>query len=86
MRRNGVRTITVKADIKRHVIASTVFNKVQPVIAGINLPQGVSISYGGDDEATAENMRPLVITLMVSVVLIFLILQILHSTVLTDPP
>lgn len=81
VRRNGVRTITVKADIKRHEIASTVFKQVQPAIENLNLPQGISINYGGDDEATAENMKPLVISLMVSVVLIFLILLIQFKTI-----
>jgi len=79
-RRNGIRTITVKADLKREVIPSTVFKKVAPEISQLPLPQGVSINYGGDDEATKENMTPLVYSLGTSVLIIFFILLIQFKT------
>lgn len=79
-RRNGIRTVTVKADLQRSVIPSNVFKVVQPKIEKLELPEGVSISYGGDDEATKENMIPLIYSLGVSVLLIFFILLIQFKT------
>ena len=79
-RRNGIRTITVKADLKRHIIPSTIFKSITKEIAQIDLPKGVSISYGGDDEATKENMGPLMRSLATSVLIIFFILIIQFKT------
>ena len=79
-RRNGIRTVTVKADLQRDVVPSNVFKVVQPEVDKLELPEGVSISYGGDDEATKENMIPLIYSLGVSVLLIFFILLIQFKT------
>ena len=79
-RRNGVRTITVKADVERSQIPSEIFNQVKPLIEGIKLPNDVHISYGGDDEATRENMVPLYYSLTVSILLIFFILIVQFKT------
>lgn len=80
-RRNGVRTITVKGDIKRNLVASNVFKEVKPLIDALPLPQGVKLEFGGDDQATKENMIPLSISLSVSIILIFFILLIQFKTV-----
>ena len=80
-RRNGVRTMTVKGDVNREVIPSNVFSQVRPEIDALELPEGVSISYGGDYEATIDNMVPLVYSLGVSVLIIFFILLIQFKTV-----
>lgn len=79
-RRNGVRTITVKADLQRDIVPSSVFKVVQPKIERLKLPKGVKINYGGDYEATIENMVPLVYSLGVSVLIIFFILLIQFKT------
>ena len=79
-RRNGVRTMTVKGDVNREVIPSNVFSKVRPEIDALELPEGVSISYGGDYKATIDNMVPLVYSLGVSVLIIFFILLIQFKT------
>ena len=79
-RRNGVRTITVQADIKRNLIASNILNDVKPQIDRLHLDQGCKIEYGGDREATADNMVPLVYSLAVSLLLIFFILLIQFKT------
>lgn len=79
--RNGVRTLTVSADIKRNIIYSTVFKELKPKIEELELPEGVKISYGGDDENTAENIVPLYYALITSVVLILFILLLQFKTI-----
>ncbi|MEQ9441758.1 MAG: efflux RND transporter permease subunit [Cyclobacteriaceae bacterium] len=78
--RNGVRTLTVKADVMRNTVPSEVFRAVKPDIEALALREGVVMNYGGDDEATRENMVPLMYSLGVSVILIFFILLIQFKT------
>ncbi len=79
-RRNGVRTITVKADIKRNLIPTSVLKRLQPEIESLEHPDNLSITYGGDQEATEENMVPLTYSLATSILLIFFILIIQFKT------
>jgi multidrug efflux pump subunit AcrB len=64
----------VQADIRRNVIASSVFKLVKPEIENSNTDSNLIIEYGGDHEATAKQMVPLITSLALSVVLIFFIL------------
>lgn len=75
IRRNGIRTITVLAEIERGIYATTVFNKIKPLVDKLRPPLGVSIEYGGDYEMTNENITPFYYSLAVSIVIIFLILM-----------
>ena len=79
-RRNGVRTITIKAELERGIIPSNVFKEIEPEIKKLELPQGYYIDYGGDHEASEENMSPLVYSLGVSIILIFFILIVEFKT------
>ncbi len=74
VRRNGVRTVSVIADVGRTVIANDVLTKARPLIDKIKLPQGVSLTYGGEYEHSIENYIPMGYALNTSIVLIFLIL------------
>lgn len=74
VRRNGVRTVSVIADVGRTVIANDVLTKARPLIDKIKLPQGVSLTYGGEYEHSIENYIPMGYALITSIVLIFLIL------------
>lgn len=76
VRRNGVRTLTVIADVTRTTIASDVFKKVRPQINKLALPEGVRITYGGEHEKSIENYVPMGYSLLTSIVVIFLILLI----------
>ena len=76
IRRNGVRTITVHADIERGLYASRVMNKVKPVIDGMPLPPGVHIEYGGEYQDSIEYIVPVYYAFLTSVVMIFLILMV----------
>jgi multidrug efflux pump subunit AcrB len=84
VRRNGVRTITILAEIKRGVLPATTFNKIRPLIDKINLPPGVSIEYGGDRQMTQENITPFYYSLMVTVIIIFLILMVQYKNIKTS--
>jgi multidrug efflux pump subunit AcrB len=75
VRRNGLRTITVEADIKRGTYASIIFNKVKPQIDKLPLPEGVRIGYGGEYQSNIEEVTPQYYSLTVSIAIIFLILM-----------
>ena len=74
VRRNGVRTITVRVDVDRGRYASNIFNKLRPTVDNMQLPEGVSISYGGEYEMGVDEITPLYYSLAISVAIIFIIL------------
>ncbi|HVN49219.1 MAG TPA: efflux RND transporter permease subunit [Bacteroidota bacterium] len=73
-RRNGVRTITVRVDVERGLYAANVFSKLKPIVDKMKLPDGVSISYGGEYEMGIDEMTPMYYALAVSIAIIFIIL------------
>jgi multidrug efflux pump subunit AcrB len=75
VRRNGVRTLTVKAELVRGLFAAAVTKEVKPHIDRLSLPEGVRIDYGGELEAQGEYLTPFIYVLAVSVLLVFLILM-----------
>lgn len=74
IRRNGVRTITVRADVKRGVLTYKVLAELQPEIAKIKTANDVKVEYGGEQESEVENYVPMSKALIAGVVLIFFIL------------
>ena len=74
--RNGVRTITVQADIKRGEFAEPIFNTVRPAIDRLALPEGVAIVYGGEHQDSIEYVSPFYYSMLVSVAIIFMILMV----------
>ncbi len=81
--RNGIRTLTVRADVERNVYASKVFNAMRPRVDAISLPEGVTITYGGEYQDNVEYLTPFYYALAVSVVIIFLILMIQFRNIKT---
>lgn len=73
-RRNGVRTITVRSDIKRDKYSTDILNNVSSSINNLELPNGVYLEYGGEKEGGEEAITPLIYALMTSIVIIFFIL------------
>lgn len=73
VRRNGIRTLTISVDNEAGVMASDIFNEIKPQIESLNLPDGVSIDYGGDYEGNVEIFL-MTIALGLSIVIIFFIL------------
>jgi len=73
--RNGTRTLTVQVDVDSKIImASKVLNNIQQKIEKIKMPEGTSISYGGDYEGTQMSFVPMSYALLVSIFIIFFIL------------
>ena len=83
-RRNGIRTITVMADVERDIYESVVFNKAKPLIDNLKLPEGVTISYGGDYETSDEEVTPVYYSMVITVALIFVILLSQFRTIKTS--
>lgn len=79
-RRNGVRTITVQADVERALIYANVLSQVKPEIDALELAEGMSVEYGGELESMIENYVPMAYSFGVSLVLIFFILIIQFKT------
>jgi multidrug efflux pump subunit AcrB len=53
---------------------SRILKEIEPQIAKLKLPPGISINYGGDAESSADNQPTMMVSLGVSLVLIFLTL------------
>ncbi len=75
--RNGIRTITVSSDIIRGANAMRATADVQKRIESIKLPEGVTISYGGEMENSSETIPQIMAALCIAILIIFFIL-ILH--------
>lgn len=76
VRRNGVRTLTVRSFVKKGFYASALLNAVAPKIAALKLPPGYHIYYGGEKFNQDDNTPKLVGALAISLVAIFLVLLI----------
>jgi multidrug efflux pump subunit AcrB/outer membrane protein TolC len=74
VRRNGVRTLTVRAFVKPGYYASQLLEKAMPQIKALELPAGYRISYGGEKENQGETFPQMVAALGISLVAIFLVL------------
>lgn len=77
VRRNGVRTITVMADVKRGYNQVAAFDKVKKVVDESIRPKlsnGIDITYGGSDESDKEAVDPIISGLLISTIIIFFFL------------
>ncbi len=74
VRRNGVRTLTVRTFPDEHHFASQLLASARPKLAALSLPAGYQIRYGGEAEKQAETFSELLGALAVSAGAIFLIL------------
>ena len=73
-RRNGLRTLTVRAEAQLGIKAATIFSEVKEEIDNIELPDGINIIHGGEYESSMETMPNMGMSLGISLVLIFLVL------------
>ncbi len=76
VRRNGVRTLTVRSFVQGGHYASELLNAVQQQIDRLPLPPGYRIEYGGDKLNSEETLPEMVMALGISLVAIFLVLLI----------
>lgn len=76
-RRNGVRTITVMMDLKRHKNTSKVQKKVEQIVDRFKQNtdmKNLTISYGGAKENDEETMPQMMVSFAIAVAIIFFIL------------
>lgn len=77
VRRNGVRTLTVMADVQRGYSEGALLKEVQKIMdkeLATQLPEGVEYEYGGNAEKDKETISPIIDGLTIAVVIIFLFL------------
>ena len=77
VRRNGVRTLSVMADVKRGYPEDDAFKRVQQIVdeqIRPQLPEGIDIDYGGTVESDSEIVPPIVSGITAAACLIFLFL------------
>ncbi len=75
VRRNGVRTLTLGAEVDRQAYGSVVMSRVKPALDRLALPPGVRLEYGGEADDAADIMNPMYASMVVSIALIFLVLM-----------
>jgi multidrug efflux pump subunit AcrB len=75
--RNGLRTLSVLANVRRSAYENTTFEKVHRYVETEivpQLPDNISISYGGTFEQNDEVMTPVVRAMLIAFVIMFFIL------------
>ncbi|HJV37177.1 efflux RND transporter permease subunit, partial [Geomonas sp.] len=81
VRRNGVRTLTVRAFVKPGFYASKLLDQAMPKIKALELPAGYKISYGGEKDNQDETFPQMLVALAISLVAIFLVLLVQFRTI-----
>ena len=72
--RNGMRTLTVQSETSGKVLASELLKAIKPQIAGLQLPPGYRIYYGGEYANQEETFGKMIIALILSLIIIFIVL------------
>jgi len=75
VRRNGMRTLTVRSHLAEGYLASEVLKRARPKISSLPLASGYRIDYGGEAETQKETFSQMRNALLVSLACIFLILM-----------
>lgn len=76
VRRNGIPTLTVMADISRGENVNRIFPEVRDIAESVHVPEGVAINYGGAHENDEEYLPGIMTGLIISIFMIFMILVI----------
>ncbi|MBV9743320.1 MAG: efflux RND transporter permease subunit, partial [Acidobacteriia bacterium] len=84
VRRNGVRTLTIRSWAQGGKLPSQVLEQVRPVTDKLPLPPGYRVWYGGEYENQNDTFPEMVKALMISIVAIYLILMFQFRSVV-DP-
>ncbi len=81
VRRNGVRTLTVRSFAGPDILPSVVLKAASPKLAALTLPSGMRMELGGEKEGSAEVQGAVNIALLASLIGVFLILLFQFRTV-----
>jgi multidrug efflux pump subunit AcrB len=74
MHRGGMRTLTIESETSGDVLASELLKKIRPKIAGLQLPAGYRVEYGGEHANKTEVSGVMATALFISLILIFIVL------------
>ena len=74
VRRNGVPTITIMADVERGVNTFKETAKIRKLMKDVELAPGTKVSYGGEIEENEEQTPNIIASVLIAVVIIFFIL------------
>lgn len=74
VRRNGVRTLTVRVDVAMGVLAIAVQRELERFVDTLGPTPGVRVEYGGEKQAMGEQYGPLALSLATTVAVVYLIL------------
>ncbi len=72
--RNGIKTITLKADTRRGKNTTAVTNDLMQQLKTLDIPSDITITAGGEVEQNGENLPRIISALAISVVIIFFLL------------
>ena len=75
VRRNGVRTLTIRSSAQGGILPSQILEQARQVTDKLPLPPGYRVWYGGEFENQNEDFPKMVKALMISLVAIYLILM-----------
>lgn len=84
VRRNGVRTLSVIAQVERGYNETSMQKRVEKIMDSEvipGLPEGVSFEYGGAKESDEEIITPLVKGLLIAVIIVFFFLLISYKKI-----
>jgi multidrug efflux pump subunit AcrB/outer membrane protein TolC len=81
VRRNGVRTITVRGFVKQGWYGSDLLKEARPRIEALQLPLGYRIEYGGEKMNSDETFPQMIVALGISLLAIFLVLLVQFRTI-----
>ena len=81
VRRNGIYTVTVESDITRETNAINVTKEVKKIVDRMNIPAGITVSYGGEEEQSVEKMPSIIGGLAIAALIIFFILLLLFGKI-----
>ncbi len=84
VRRNGVRTLTVRSSSQGGVLPSQILERIRPVTDHLPLPPGYRVWYGGEYENQSDTFPEMVKALFISSIAIYLILMFQFRSVI-DP-
>ncbi len=84
VRRNGVRTLTIRGFTKSEQYASKLLEEAMPKIKALQLPAGYRIDFGGEMENQNETFPQMLAALGISLVAIFLVLLVQFRNI-ADP-
>jgi len=81
VRRDGVRTLTVRSFSAPDILPSVVLKAATPRLAALQLPAGMRMEFGGEKEGSAEVQGAVNVALVTSLIGVFLILLFQFRTV-----